>query len=138
MSDRFPATDRAGTLAWVRRAANQPPVNLHFFWDRAADLPGPDIASAETIARAAEAMVSPDKVAPSEGTVEGQFHAWTMESEDLAAKVAYQGVALTASARPEDAPVLPPAYLGESRRLAEQRLGQAGIRLERLLTGLFP
>lgn len=137
MSDRFPATDRAGTLAWVRRAADQKPVNLHFLWDRAADLPGSDVAAADTIAREAEAMVAPDAVPATQGTAERQFHIWTGESEDYAATMAYRGSGLTASAHRGDAPVVSSDYLAESRRVAEQRLAQAGIRLAKLLGTLF-
>ncbi|WP_404713492.1 S1/P1 nuclease [Sphingomonas sp. MMS24-J13] len=138
ISMRFPGSDRAGTIAWVRHAADRPPVSLHVFWDRAADLPGPDTAAAATIAREAEAIVKPDAVASSDGTAEAQFHDWTVESETLAATVAYQGAGLTASARREDAPVVSAPYVVGARRLAERRLGEAGIRIARLLENLFP
>jgi hypothetical protein len=138
MSGRFPTTDRAGTIAWVRRAAGEPPVNLHFFWDRAADLPGEDIASSEIIARNAEVLVKPESLPAGNGPPDAQFHAWTEESERLAATVAYQGDGLTAAARREDAPVVSAGYVADARRLAERRLGEAGIRIARVMETLFP
>jgi hypothetical protein len=138
MSGRFPTTDRAGTIAWVRRAPDQPPVNLHIFWDRAADLPGPDTDAADVIARHAERAVPPESLASGEGTPEHQFQAWTHESEGLAATVAYQGDGITAAARREDAPVVSVGYGEAARRLSERRLGEAGIRIARLMAVLFP
>jgi hypothetical protein len=139
MSGSFPFTDRAGTIAWVRSSADQPPVTLHLFWDRAADLPGPAGAGAATIAREAEEdVVRADMVAPTVGAPEAQFQAWTRESEQLAAQVVYQGAGLTAAAQKENAPVLPPTYVSKARKLADRRLGEAGIRLAQLIERLFP
>lgn len=138
MSGRFPATDRAGSIAWVRRAADQAPVTLHAFWDRAADLPGPLDAATDTIAREAETIVAPDSVTPTTAPPEAQFQAWMRESEKLAADIAYQGAGLTASAQQNKAPPLPPPYVREAQSLAERRLGQAGIRLARLVERILP
>jgi hypothetical protein len=138
MSGRFPTTDRAGTIAWVRRAPDQPPINLHVFWDRAADLPGSDTDAADVIARHAESAVPPESLASSQAAPERQFHTWTQESEDLAATIAYRGDGLTAAARREGAPVVSVGYGEAARRLSERRLGEAGVRTARLMAVLFP
>jgi hypothetical protein len=132
MSARFPLTDRAGSLGWVRRGADMPPENLHHFWDTAADRPGDAWVGADGIALAAEAGLS---VAQPAG---GDYRDWRRESERIAATIACRGTALRASRRPADAPILSPAYVAEAGTVAEQRLGQAGERLGNLLAGLFP
>jgi hypothetical protein len=138
MTGQFLATDRAGTIAWVRRGADQRPISLHAFWDRAADLPGSDMEAAEKIARGAAAVAPSESVPRGGGSAEAQFHDWTKESEALAATVAYRGSGLEAAARQEDAPLVSARYIGEARSVSERRLGEAGIRIARLIAALFP
>jgi hypothetical protein len=129
MDGDFPLTDRAGSIAWVRPAAGMPAITFHQFWDRAADRAGADAEAAEALARDVEATV---RLAPPPG----DFANWEDESATLAAGVAYRGV----EAAPDRAaaPVLPRVYVDAARSLSERRLGEAGVRMARLLQGLFP
>ena len=135
MDDRFPLTDRAGTIGWVRRAPDAAPETFHHFWDQAADRSGDDWAGADLIVEAARTVpeVEPEPVED----FEAAYRAWVRESEQLAADTAYQGAALDESRHPATAPVLPPDYVASARMIADRRLGQAGERLAGVLAALF-
>lgn len=134
MNGRFPLTDLAGTIGWVRASPDAEPKTLHQFWDMAADRPGDDLAGADSIARAVEPGLEP--MAPDEDVI-AAYRGWVGESEDLAAGVAYRGTALDESRVPERAPILPPDYVAAARETAEHRLGQAGARLAGVIQRLF-
>ncbi|HMI19991.1 MAG TPA: S1/P1 nuclease [Sphingomonas sp.] len=136
MNGRFPLTDLAGTLGWVRRAPDAAPEKLHHFWDTAADRPGDELAGAEALAPTIERDLPPDPA--STGHFKADYRGWVRESEQLAAAVAYRGAALNESHRPEGAPLLSPDYVADARAVSERRLGQAGRRLADLLAALFP
>jgi len=133
---RFPLTDRAGTLGWVKAAPDAKPETLHHFWDTAADRQTGDFEGGEEIARLDEARQISEP--PSGEDAGARYRSWVRESEQFAATVAYQGPGLTESPKRARAPVLSPDYVDGARRLAEQRLGQAGDRLASLLAELFP
>ncbi|WP_116089869.1 S1/P1 nuclease [Sphingomonas crusticola] len=133
---RFPLTDRAGTLGWVRRGPDAAPETLHHFWDQAADREGDEAAGANSIARAAEAAAETVSVTLEQDPT-ATYRLAVKESEILAATIAYQGVALAESPRPADAPVLTQDYVTAARRAGEQRIGQAGARLADMLGALF-
>jgi len=134
MNGRFPFTDQAGTIGWVKPAADAAPEPFHAFWDRAADRPGDDAAGSESIVQAAGPGLEP--VAPANDLM-ASYDDWVRESERLAAEVAYRGAALDEARAPEHAPLLPPDYVAAARATAEQRLGQAGARLAGLIQRLF-
>ena len=136
MNRRFPLTDRAGTLGWVRRAPDALPETLHHFWDTAADRTGGDWLGAEALARS----IAPDPALPhlAMGDFRADYRAWVRESEQLAATQAYRGAALTESRRRDDAPLLPPDYVANAQAVSKLRIGQAGARLAGLLAALFP
>ena len=136
MNGRFPFTDLAGTLGWVRPATGAAPEKLHHFWDTAADRPGDELAGAEALALAIER--DPPRDTAGTGDFKADYAGWVRESEQLAATTAYRGAALGESHRPQDAPVLPPDYVADARALSERRLGQAAERLTDLLAALFP
>jgi hypothetical protein len=135
MSWRFLKTDRAGTLAWVRRDAGGKPVDLHEVWDSAADRPAPRELGAELIARDAEAAHPRASQARSGPDAQAALRAWTRESWILAKDVAYRngdGVLRTGRS-PGAAPVLTKAYGVKTRDVAQARIAAAGYRLGRLL-----
>jgi hypothetical protein len=134
MNGHFPFTDKAGTIGWVKPAADAAPESLHQFWDMAADRSGDDIAGGDSIARAVESGLEP--IAPAEDIM-ASYRGWVGESEQLAAGIAYRGAALDESRTPERAPILPPDYVTAARETAEHRLGQAGARLAGLIQRLF-
>ena len=136
MNDRFPLTDRAGTIGWVKRAPDAAPEPLHHFWDEAADRPGGEAAGADAIAMVAEATLAARPVPPQQP--ETAYHAAVDESERLAATIVYQGAALDESHRPADAPILSRDYVATAGAVADERLGQAGARLADMLAALFP
>ena len=134
MSLRFPATDRAGTIAWVRVAPGAAPITLHQFWDRAPDQ-GPDVlAGAEALAAVAESRVPTGSVPPPPPAPREAFDAWAASSRRLALDDAYDGGRFEGGASPADAPVLTPAYLAQAHAIAVQRIGEAGVRLAQVLT----
>lgn len=134
MNGRFPFTDQAGTIGWVRASSEAVPETLHQFWDMAADRPGGDMVGADSIAEAVDPGLEP--IAPAEDIM-ATYRGWVGESEDLAAEVAYRGAALDESREPERAPVLPPDYVAAAHETAEHRLAQAGARLAGLIQRLF-
>lgn len=126
-------SDRAGTIAYVRRGPGLPPMALHQLWDKAFDPTGTgggdedgdvDRLHAAFAARAA-VLVS-----------RGSFAQWIDESEALARTRAYTGPALLATHAPEDAPPMTPAYMAMLRSIAEVRLIDAGVRMGTALQGL--
>jgi hypothetical protein len=136
MDARYPLTDRAGTLGWVRRSRDAAPETFHQFWDQAADRPGAEAAGADALAQIAAAAIPATEAGPAFAP-EVTYRAAVRESEMLAAQVAYQGAGLTESPQRDTAPVLPPDYVAAAGTLAEQRIGLAGRRLADILAMLF-
>jgi hypothetical protein len=127
-------TDRAATIAFVRRAPGGRVMDLHESWDSAASLPGPDPAAAERLLPRLAAVADrlPKDAAPA------TLYAWAAESEALARNVAYTGSALGATPDKPSAPVLDAAYQARARAISEVRIATAGVRLGRTLEGLRP
>ena len=136
MSLRFPATDRAGTIAWVRAAPGAKPDELHLFWDRAGDQPGGDAAGAAALAVRAEARTPAATVPAPAASPRASFDAWSASSRRLALDAAYDGGRFEGAASPGEAPVLAPAYVARAHDVAVQRIGEAGVRLAQVLSTL--
>jgi hypothetical protein len=137
MSWRFYATDRLGTIAWVRPNAGDRPIELHQYWDHAAEDPRlDDSAGAADIAARAEAVAHLPVDRAAALAPHDRFAAWMAESRWLANEVAYRGQTLDASRDREHAPVLGHDANARARALATIRLAMAGDRLAELLTGL--
>jgi hypothetical protein len=134
MDARFPLTDRAGTIGWVRRGAGAAAEPFHHFWDTAADWPGDDLAGADSIVRAVESGLRPIRPA---ADVAQSYRIWVRESEEIAADVAYRDEALAESRRADAAPLLSPGYISIARAESERRLAQAGARIAGLLEDVF-
>ena len=86
MSLRFPATDRAGTIAWVRAAPGAKPDELHLFWDRAGDQPGGDPVGRRQRLRPSPRRARPPRrdPRPSPPPPARAFDAWAASSRKLA------------------------------------------------------
>lgn len=136
LSPRFPLTDRAGTVAWVRRAPSAAPEELHLFWDRAGDQPGGDVAGAEALALKAAARTPATSVPPLAGPPRAAMDGWASDSRGLALHDAYEDGRFEGAATPAEAPVLAPAYLARAHDLALERIGEAGVRLAQVLATL--
>jgi len=133
MDSQWLKTDRAGTIAFVRRPGGTAPMQLHELWDGAFDATGTgggdeagDVARLHTALTPRQAAFRPG----------GDFTAWIAESELLARDRAYRGAALQASATPAGAPAMTPAYMTMLRGIAERRLVAAGARMGQTLSGL--
>lgn len=138
MDGRFPITDKAGTIGWVRRAPGAAPETFHHFWDDIVSRPrdgmaGDDVAGAETLARAVPAPQPVDEPAG----LKARYRLWVRESERLAATFAYAGAGRGESPWRDRAPVLPPDYVMGARALSEQRVAQAGGRMADMIVSLF-
>jgi len=135
MDWRFPLTDRAGTLGWVRSSPDAAPVRLHRFWDQAGDRPEEEQAGAASIAASGERMLA---LSPVEAQDPKSAYRHTVEeSEQLAAEISYQGVALSASQHAARAPLLPLSYVANARAVADGRIGRAGARIADMLSYLL-
>lgn len=126
-------TDRAGTIAYVRRPGSTAPMELHELWDAVFDPTGVgggdedgDVARLHNALAPRQARFQPT----------GAFPQWIAESESLARDRAYIGPVLAATAVPADAPVMSPAYMTMLRGIAEQRIVAAGSRMGTTLNDL--
>jgi hypothetical protein len=133
MSWKFPKTDRAGTLAYVRWAPGGPSVDLHEFWDGVPNRPGGREAGSEALAASVEAA-HPRPAAGGLGPDPYKaFQGWERESWGLAKTVAYQDGALATGKTRAEAPVLPEGYWARARALADLRVATASYRLAEVL-----
>ena len=137
MSWRFYGTDRLGTIAWVRPNPGDQPIELHQYWDHAAEDPRlDDSAGAADIAARAEAIIRLPADRSAALAPHDRFAAWIAESRWLANEMAYHGHTLDAGRDREHAPVLGHKANATARALATIRLAMAGERLASLLGGL--
>jgi hypothetical protein len=128
---RFPRSDRAGTVSFVRAAAGAPAMQLHEYWDGVLDRPGPlqpavDAIAAEATARFPRAALAELARGP---VSEGGFRAWMDEGVVLARSHVYRDEALGAAPDTTAAPVLSAAYAASARALALRRLALGGYRM---------
>jgi hypothetical protein len=136
MDARFPLSDLAGTVGWIRREPGAAPEPFHHFWDTAADRPTDEWTGALALAQTEEVVATPEE--RGSGDILADYKAWVKESERLAAEVAYPDAMEAEAGKPEKAGELSADYVAKARAVAEQRLGQAGERLADLLAALFP
>lgn len=134
LSWAYPKSDRAGSLAFVRRQAGAPPVDMHDLWDSAPDRPA---ANREAGGEAVAAAVEKAHPLPGRGDLgpdpSTSLSAWERESWTLAKTVAYRDGAVANSPVKAEAPVLPPGYMAKMRSVADARIAQAGYRLADVL-----
>lgn len=125
-------SDRAGTIAWVRRPTGLA-MELHELWDKAFDPTGIGDGDENGDVDRLHGALAPRAARLSSG---GRFADWVGGSETLARTMAYSGPALLASHGPSDAPTMDAAYMARLHRLAEQRVIAAGVRMGGALGGL--
>jgi hypothetical protein len=133
LSWKFPKSDRAGTIAYVRWIPGGASVDLHDFWDGVPNRPGGREAGSEALAAEVE-RAHPRPAAGGLGADPSRdFKAWERESWLLAKAVAYQDGALVTGATRAQAAVLPDGYWARARELADLRVATAGYRLAEVL-----
>jgi hypothetical protein len=136
LDGRFPKSDRAGTVAWVRvpaGATNLPAgavTDLHQVWDHGISLNGDEDAAVGALRARLSGMSR--RVAVSGPA---WFPTWVGESERLARDVGYSGAALGAARAKADAPVLGRDYLRLVREVSGRRVAEAGAHLGDVLRG---
>lgn len=131
MTSTFSRTDEAGSLAYVRNSKGSAPCNLHQYWDKSLDVPGPVDATANAWSGALEKLWPRARgAAPTySGTPQAQFGKWLDESMQLARLVGYSGTALAATATVADAPVVTPREIHIVEALSRRRVATAGYRI---------
>jgi hypothetical protein len=130
----YPKSDRAGSIAFVRRQPGAPPVDMHDLWDSAPNRP---IANREAGADAVAAAVEKAHPRPPPGNLganpSAALSAWERESWVLAKTVAYREGKVANAPDKARAPVLPPGYIAKMNSIADARVAQAGYRLADVL-----
>lgn len=135
MTGSFPATDRAGELAFVRRFADSAPVNLHQYWDQLFQqsrlaAPGGDWATAFAAAWPRGEISGMSRP----GSAVRQFGQQVEETRELARLVAYRGTFAAAVPEGQPAPVMQPAENAFAAALAGRRVATAGYRIADMLS----
>jgi hypothetical protein len=130
MSADFPATDRAGELAFVRRFADNPPVNLHQYWDKIfqqsrVSAPGGDWAAALMAAWPRQKITGLDR----SGSAVRVFASQVEETRELARMVGYRGTFLAAVPAGQAAPVVTAAENAYALALSGRRVATGGYRI---------
>jgi hypothetical protein len=134
LSWAFPKSDRAGSIAYVRRQPGAPPVDMHELWDSAPNRPGASReAGAEAVAAAVEATHPRPAGAGLASDPSAALKVWERESWVLARTVAYRDGKLARSPVKAQAPVLPAGYMVQMRAVADTRIAVAGYRLADVL-----
>lgn len=137
LSWRFYATDRLGTIAFVRPNAGDRPIELHQYWDHAAEDPRlDDSAGALDLAARAEAIANLPADRSTALAAHARFAEWMAESRQLAEQFVYRDATLGATRDRDSAPVLGPSINARARALATIRIAMAGNRLAGVLNGL--
>lgn len=134
MTMAFPATDRAGELAFVRRYPDSAPVNLHQYWDKMFQqsrvaTPGGDWAAALARAWPRQQIAGLRR----EGSAFHQFALQVEETRDLAQLVAYRGTFAQAGPEGQTAPVMTTGENAFALALAGRRVATAGYRIADML-----
>jgi hypothetical protein len=136
VSSRFPEGDRGGGLQYVRDPQTNQPVTLHWFWDDRVSREG---EPNQAVQRADELMRRLPRTQFKElrpFQVAADFSAWTQESHQIAATLAY-GPDLNASDSAATANKPSQRYLEQTQDAAEKRLTLAGYRLTEVLRRAF-
>lgn len=136
MTGTYRLTDRAGELAFVRRAPGSEPTNLHQFWDKMMEKSGVTLPKGEDNWATALGRMWPRSRLPElgrKGDPQALFASYLDETSVLARKVAYQGTFLAATPDPTAAPVLTPRENALTLALAERRIATSGYRIADVL-----
>lgn len=136
MTEVYNLTDRAGSIAFVRRTAGGEPTDLHQYWDKMLELgaitpPGGGTDWANALLRLWPRQSLPEVSRSGDPGV--LFSSYLDESATLAGMVAYQGTFLAASPDPALAPVVSPAENAIAGQLAMRRVATSGYRIADIL-----
>lgn len=131
MNANFYLTDEAGSLAYIRKDAGGEAIDLHQYWDKSIDIPGPVNATANIWSGALPNLWPRSKISELTypGTAQAQFGLWLDESMYLAKNVAYKGSALQATPAASDAPVATSSEISFVQELSKRRVATAGYRI---------
>lgn len=131
MTSDFPATDRAGQLAYIRKSSDNSVTDLHQYWDKILDVDGPVDATSKKWAPAlqAEWRYGPQTMMTYSGTADEQFSKWLDESAHLAKIVAYTGSYLKASPDRAYAPKITAKEQRIAAALSKRRVATGGYRI---------
>lgn len=135
-SSAMPEGDFAGDRFYVLDPSTRQPVKLHRYWD---DLPANQEDTPYLMARSQELMRKHPRANFSSMLKEAErsnFDAWARESYSAAVNTAYDADRPKATT-PESATLPTPAYLAESKLVAEERLALAGYRLADVVRELY-
>lgn len=115
--------ERGGPLVVSPFRRRQPQTSLHAYWD---DLPGPPWLRGERLEAECRALAAAAEATPVASATPAQ---WLRESWQLARDHGYP---------PDDeaVPTISAEFDAQARKIARQRLAQAGVRLADLLRGL--
>ncbi len=131
LTSNFPSTDRAGLLAYIRKASDGERMNLHQYWDRMLDETGPVMATSDKWAPALQKQwaYGPQTMTSYAGNMQQQFSLWLDESAILARKIAYSGSYLKATSDPKDAPKITLREQKIAFELSKRRVVTGGYRI---------
>lgn len=131
MTSDFPATDRAGQLAFIRKASDDSVTNLHQYWDKILDESGPVTATSDKWAPLLQNQwaYGPKTMTTYEGSAQEQFSAWLDESAIIAAKLAYSGSYLKATPDAANAPRITAREQKIAVELSKRRVVTGGYRI---------
>lgn len=131
MTAAFPATDRAGSISFVRRQPGGAPTDLHEYWDQILDpqrgggLPGALIREWPRARLPELGHATSPSVA---------FAGFLDDSAALAGMVAYRGTFLAASVDPARAPTATTQENRTAAALARRRVAVGGYRIADVLS----
>jgi hypothetical protein len=135
MNASFLTTDHAGTYGFVKRPRDAQATNLHQFWDRALDKPGPADATARAWSMPLQKLWPRTRLPElSNGsTAQMQFTYSLYESLALARTAAYRGRFLQASTGAETAPTVTERESQFVDEIAKRRVATGGYRIADML-----
>lgn len=131
MTSEFPATDRAGQLAFIRKASDNSITDLHQYWDKILDVKGPVESTPNYWAAPLQKQwpYGSKTMRTYKGDVNAQFSNWLDESKHLAKKIAYSGSYLKASADKGNAPTVTKREYRTAIELSKRRVATGGYRI---------
>jgi hypothetical protein len=130
MTAAFPATDRAGSIAFVRRQPGGAPTDLHEYWDQILD-PARGGGLPQAVMQQWPRSRLPELRRP--GPPAASFAGYLDESAALAGMVAYRGSFLAASPGAAQAPAVSQGENRVAEALARRRVAVAGYRIADML-----
>lgn len=137
LSGGYLRSDRAGSLAFVRRQTDSRAVDMHEFWDQFLELGGSKLPKGQTSWSQEIAARWPRSKLPELAPIKepkAAFSFWLDESYHLARRFAYTGTFLNATKDEREAPVITPRENRMTNILAIRRVADGGYRIADLLT----